>query len=361
MIDRFVKDSKRIVRARKALSSLSDFMGCLKQSVAREANRRDGAIDNFWAGRFHSVRLQDQAQVLASSAYVNLQLIRAERATSVSESEYTSAYVSHVESFAFIMPIAAYYKSAMDPEKCGGWREPYVAIEQVQSVGDIAQALRPAFAGVKAGDWVDPTGKTRDVTVRLAPEARQRAADLAQLPLVVRDAQGRPSTLPLGQVAAITPSNGPARVDHLNRDRVIEVQANTSGRPLTSVITDIESGLKGIQLPPGYQITQGGDTEDQREVFGRIVIALGVAIMLGAIVTHASPVTLAQVLGVEFLDLLGSDFRAIGHRANGHLSIQSAVGNVAEGISFSHQRFHRWRRRALTGIKSPPISPVRPS
>ena len=38
-------------------------------------------------------------------------------------------------------------------------------------VGDVAQALRPAFAGVDAGDWVDPTGKTRDVTVRLAPEA----------------------------------------------------------------------------------------------------------------------------------------------------------------------------------------------
>jgi HAE1 family hydrophobic/amphiphilic exporter-1 len=185
-------------------------------------------------------------------------------------------------------------------------------------VGDIAQALRPAFAGVKAGDWVDPTGKTRDVTVRLAPEARQRAADLAQLPLVVRDAQGRPSTLPLGQVAAITPSNGPARVDHLNRDRVIEVQANTSGRPLTSVITDIESGLKGIQLPPGYQITQGGDTEDQREVFGRIVIALGVAIMLMYLVLvvqfgsfldpfamlmmlSVSPVSIMSMIGVILL------------------------------------------------------------
>jgi hypothetical protein len=57
----------------------------------------------------------------------------------VQVAEYTSAYVSHVESFAFIMPIAAYYKSVMDPEKCGGWREPYVAIEQVQSVGDVAQ------------------------------------------------------------------------------------------------------------------------------------------------------------------------------------------------------------------------------
>ncbi|HET7499773.1 MAG TPA: hypothetical protein VFK02_02190 [Kofleriaceae bacterium] len=29
-------------------------------------------------------------------------------------------------------------------------------------LADIAQALRPAFAGLDAGDWVDPTGKTRD-------------------------------------------------------------------------------------------------------------------------------------------------------------------------------------------------------
>ncbi len=53
------------------------------------------------------------------------------------------------------------------------------------SVGTVAQSLRPAFAGVHAGDWVDPTGKTRDVTVRLAPEARTNLADLAQLPLVL--------------------------------------------------------------------------------------------------------------------------------------------------------------------------------
>jgi HAE1 family hydrophobic/amphiphilic exporter-1 len=147
-------------------------------------------------------------------------------------------------------------------------------------VGDIAQALRPAFAGVKAGDWVDPSGKTRDVTVRLAPESREKAADLASLPLVVRDAQGRPSTLPLGQVATISTAIGPARIDHLNRDRVIVVACNVQNRALTEVVRDIEAGLSKVTLPPGYQITQGGDTEDQREVFGRIVIALGVAILL---------------------------------------------------------------------------------
>jgi HAE1 family hydrophobic/amphiphilic exporter-1 len=147
-------------------------------------------------------------------------------------------------------------------------------------VGDVAQAMRPAFAGVDAGDWMDPTGKTRDVTVRFAPESRQRVADLATLPLVVRDAQGRPVTLPLGQVATIKSSLGPARIDHLGRERVIAVQANTYQRPLSEVIKDIDAKIAAMDLPPGYDISQGGQTEEQTEVFTRIFIALGVAVML---------------------------------------------------------------------------------
>src|SRR5882724_9799717 len=56
----------------------------------------------------------------------------------VQVAEYTSAYVSHVESFAFVIAIAAYYKSQMNQESTG-WREPYVTIEQLKAVGDVAQ------------------------------------------------------------------------------------------------------------------------------------------------------------------------------------------------------------------------------
>ncbi|ODS52177.1 MAG: acriflavin resistance protein [Acidobacteria bacterium SCN 69-37] len=146
-------------------------------------------------------------------------------------------------------------------------------------VADVAQALRPAFAGIDAGDWVDPTGKTRDVTVRLAPESRGHAADLAGLPLLVNGPTG-PTTVPLGHIADIRPSNGPARIDHLDRQRVISVQANTEGRPLTDVVSDIEARLSTLTLPPGYTITQGGQTRDQIEVFTRIMMALGVAVLL---------------------------------------------------------------------------------
>src|SRR4029453_17688628 len=53
------------------------------------------------------------------------------------------------------------------------------------SVGDAAQALRVAFAGVEVGDWVDPAGETRDVAVRLHPDDRVDAANIERLPIAV--------------------------------------------------------------------------------------------------------------------------------------------------------------------------------
>jgi hydrophobic/amphiphilic exporter-1 (mainly G- bacteria), HAE1 family len=149
------------------------------------------------------------------------------------------------------------------------------------TVGQVAQSLRPAFAGIDAGDWVDPSGETRDVTVRLAPAARERVTDLSQLPLVVgTDTSGVPATLPLGQVASIRQGVGPAQIDHLDRTKVVIIQANVAGRPLTQVTQDIQAKLAEMTLPPGYAITYGGESQDQAEVFTRIFTALGVAVLL---------------------------------------------------------------------------------
>ena len=149
------------------------------------------------------------------------------------------------------------------------------------NVAQVAQSLRPAFAGIDAGDWVDPGGETRDVMVRLAPEARRRAADLQQLPLVIPGGPGgAPVTLPLGQIATIREGVGPAQIDHLNREKVVTVQANTSGRSLNEVLTDLDAKLAATPLPAGYTRTQGGEAADQAEVFRNILIALAVAIML---------------------------------------------------------------------------------
>jgi hydrophobic/amphiphilic exporter-1 (mainly G- bacteria), HAE1 family len=156
------------------------------------------------------------------------------------------------------------------------------------TTAQVAQSLRPAFAGVDVGDWVDPSGKTRDVTVRLASTARENVNDLAQLPLILpgvttttaTGAPGAPRTVPLGQVAAITQGVGPAQIDHLDRDRVITIGANPQGRDLGGVSQDINTRVAALQLPPSVVLTQGGQVKNQTEVFVNMFAAIMLAVLL---------------------------------------------------------------------------------
>jgi HAE1 family hydrophobic/amphiphilic exporter-1 len=149
------------------------------------------------------------------------------------------------------------------------------------TVAQVAQSMRAAFAGVDSGDWVDPSGETRDVMVRVVPEARTRPGDLEQLPLVAGAAPGgTPALVPLGQVARIRETVGPAQINHLNREKVINIQANVQGRSLSEVMTDVRARLDQVRLPPGYVLGEGGEARDQAEVFGRVFLALGVAVLL---------------------------------------------------------------------------------
>ncbi len=149
------------------------------------------------------------------------------------------------------------------------------------TAGQVAQALRPAFAGIDAGDWVDPSGETRDVVVRLAPSARRGAEDLRQLPLLVPGgANGTPRTVPLGQVVRVRSDLAPAVINHLDRDLVVNVEWNTEGRSTGEVMSDVRRALAATPLPPGVTYSEGGDAENQSEVFGNIFLALGVAVLL---------------------------------------------------------------------------------
>ncbi len=179
------------------------------------------------------------------------------------------------------------------------------------SVGQVAQAIRPAFAGLDAGDWVDPTNQTRKVMVRLAPEARERGADLAQLPIAL--GQGANAQLiPLQQVARIRSELGPAIVNHLDRDNVIKVQGNIAGRSLTEVMGDFEKKTSDIGLPAGVKLSSGGQVEQQNEVFGSIFIALGVAVALMYLIlvvqfgSFLDPIAILISLPLSLIGVMGA-------------------------------------------------------
>jgi hydrophobic/amphiphilic exporter-1 (mainly G- bacteria), HAE1 family len=145
------------------------------------------------------------------------------------------------------------------------------------SVNDAAQALRVAFAGVEVGDWVDPAGETRDVAVRLHPDDRVEAANIERLPIMVT---GSNVVVPLDQIANVSMGKGPSQIQHTDGKRMIAVSANAQGRSSGEVTADAVKIAKAMTFPPGYGLELGGASKDQQEVFGRMLSALVMGILL---------------------------------------------------------------------------------
>jgi len=75
---------------RERLSSISWWMRLLCQRIAMRANREEKEAGRFWQDRYHATVLTDEASLLACSAYVDLNPIRAAMCEKLEDSDHTS-------------------------------------------------------------------------------------------------------------------------------------------------------------------------------------------------------------------------------------------------------------------------------
>jgi HAE1 family hydrophobic/amphiphilic exporter-1 len=194
------------------------------------------------------------------------------------------------------------------------------------TVADAAQALRVAFAGVEVGDWVDPIGQSRDVSVRLHKADRVDAENLERLPVAVGTSG---TVVPLNQIARITMGEAPAQIQHLTGRRMIAVSANVQDRAQGEVIADAVKLAKEMSFPPGYGVELGGAGKDQKEVFGAMATALvmGVGLMYLILVVQFGSFTapLAVMLSLP-LSMVGVVLALLVTRTT--LNLMSFIGII---------------------------------
>ncbi|MSR36626.1 MAG: efflux RND transporter permease subunit [Gemmatimonadetes bacterium] len=150
-------------------------------------------------------------------------------------------------------------------------------------IGQIAGTVRPYLAGQTATRWEDPTGEEREVVVQVEPAERASTENLANLPLPTaqRSLSGGTRMVRLGDVATITRGTAPSQIDRKALERIVSVGAAVAPElSIAEASTAIRDKLTAVELPPGYAIALGGETEQLEETMGYVVETILLAVIL---------------------------------------------------------------------------------
>ncbi len=145
----------------------------------------------------------------------------------------------------------------------------------------VALSLRALLNGEVATQFEDEDGDAYDVRVRFGEEQRRSLELLNEVDILSgnKDAAGNDMVIPVGQVAHFERSTSASQIRRRDLIREVRVTANTIGRPLGDVITDIRARGGELDLAPGFSVSYTGQTEELEETFGYIYDALILAVV----------------------------------------------------------------------------------
>ncbi len=155
----------------------------------------------------------------------------------------------------------------------------------------VANAITMAMSGNPgtASKLIDPfTGAQYGIVTRLMNQYRTHPEDLANVPLITladpppgggQSNIGRVPIL-LRDVARVSLGSEPLQISRKNQQRVIDVTANVTNRPLGDVSKEIVGRLERVQWPVGFSYHMAGQTEQQQSAFGSLWLTGGLALML---------------------------------------------------------------------------------
>jgi cobalt-zinc-cadmium resistance protein CzcA len=141
----------------------------------------------------------------------------------------------------------------------------------------------------------------------------------------------RGALLPLGQLAKVYVTEGPAQISREMGQRRIVVECNVTGRDLGGFVAEAQRKIDAVvKLPPGYYITWGGQFENQQRAMKRFAIVVPITIAAIFLLLFGSFNSVKQA----FLIILNIPFALIGGIValvvgEFNLSVSASVGFIA--------------------------------
>ncbi len=170
------------------------------------------------------------------------------------------------------------------------------------NVADISNTINTCINGSVASLFTDPvSGNQYNILVRLNESDRSNIDDIRNLLVQSSSGQG----VRLGNIARIDKSSSPVQIDRKYQQRIVDVTANVTGRDLGSVAKDINDKLAQISIPPGFEVKQTGNVEQQQETFRDLALAFGLAIILVYVVMASQFQSLMDPFIIMFTVPLG--------------------------------------------------------
>ncbi len=132
---------------------------------------------------------------------------------------------------------------------------------------EVAEALETALKGRVVSEILQEQ-RTFDLVVWYDESARNDPRVIGET-LMATPSGAR---IPLSDVAEVLKTTGPNTINRENVMRRIVVSCNVAGRDLASVVADIQTNEKALNLPQGYFVQYGGQFEAQQAAMKRIYI-----------------------------------------------------------------------------------------
>ena len=144
------------------------------------------------------------------------------------------------------------------------------------TVDDINQITETMAVGHATGAVLE--GERRfDIVVKTQHGFDGALEPLSSLPL--KSVSGQ--IVPLGDVASLAFSKGPAQVSRDNQSRRLAVEFNVRGRDLLAVVQEVQAKVgHELALPTGYRVEWGGQFKHYEEAKARLLVVVPLALAL---------------------------------------------------------------------------------